>query len=98
MPHFDIPQSTHSRSNGNLFVWNTTDGPGTTTQYKFQIGTQPGWYDVYNGTWKAGGAPSQYTDNVTLPAGGSPTLYVRSLYVMSGRLYYTNCFAFTCTP
>lgn len=99
MPHFDVPNVSHSRaSNGNRFDWNTTDGPGTTTQYKFQIGTESGYYDVYDGAWKTGGVAGHYYDNVNLPGSGSHTLWVRALYVKSGRLYYTTPVSFTCNP
>jgi hypothetical protein len=97
MPHFVIPSGSHSRSSGKTFKWDTTDGPGTTGQYKFQIGTGPGYYNIYNGNWRTGGAPGQYTDAVTLPGSGTHTLYVRVLYTVSGRLYYTNPVSFTCS-
>lgn len=100
--HFDIPSGSHSRGSGGpfLFVWNTTDGPGTVTQYKFQVGTQPGNYNVYPGTWKTGNfPPGQLTDsNVALGVSGSPTLYVRAQYVKNGQLYYTNPVPFGCKP
>jgi hypothetical protein len=99
MPHFDIPSGSHSMMHGSLFVWNTTDGPGAVTKYKFQVGTQPGYYNIYNGSWITQGGPfppGQWTDNVTgLPGNGS-TLYVRAQYVKNGQLGYTNPVSFVC--
>ena len=80
MPHFDIPNGSHSVSNGTLFVWNTTDGPGQTSHYKFQVGTKPGYYNKFNGNWKAGSAAGQWTDNVNNLPGNGVALYVRALY------------------
>ena len=102
MPHFIVPNGSHSLSSGNTFKWDTTDGPGTTIQYKFQVGTNSGFYNVYNGSWKTGGAPGQWTDNVTGLPGNGGTLYVRALYkkLVNGviRLYYTSPVAFGCNP
>lgn len=99
--HFDIPNGHHSRGGSTgpfLFVWNTTDGPGTVTQYKFQVGTQPGSYNKYNGSWIVGNfPPGQLQDNrVTINVNGSPTLYVRAQYVKSGQLFSTAPVPFTC--
>jgi hypothetical protein len=47
MAHWDIPTGTHSKSSGNLFVWNTTDNNLTTSQFKVQVGTYAGGYNVY---------------------------------------------------
>lgn len=102
MAHFDIPNGSHSIRTGSLFVWNTTDGTGTTTQYKFQVGTGPGYYNVYNGSWKTGGPPGQWTDRVTGLPGNGGTLYVRAQYkkLVNGviKLYYTTPVPFSCKP
>ncbi len=102
MAHFDIPNGSHSLRNGKLFVWNTTDGPGTITGYKFQVGTYSGGYNIYNGNWKPGGAPGQWTDTVNTLPGNGGTLYVRAQYkkLVSGviKLYYTTPVSFSCNP
>lgn len=97
MAHFQVPNGVHRRRDGNRFVWNTTDGGiGTITQYKFQIGTQPNFYDVYNGGWSPGGIPGLYAANVTL--GGDGTFYVRAQYMKNGQLYKTPSYPFSCMP
>ncbi len=100
MPHFTVPNGTHRMSNGNIFTWDTTDGPGTTTEYKFQVGTQSGYYDIFNGSWKPGGGANQYRDTITNLPGNGNTLYVRALYKKSVggviKLYYTTPVSFQC--
>jgi hypothetical protein len=102
MPHFIVPSGSHSMNAGNTFIWDTSDGPGTTIQYKFQVGTQSGWYDIYPGTWKPGGAPGQWRDNVSGLPGTRTTLWVRAQYKKSVagtiKLYYTNPVSFICNP
>ena len=101
MAHFNIPSGTHSMSSGNLFIWNTTDNNLTTSYYKFQVGTTPGGYNVYNGpSWKTGGAPGQYADNVMNLPGNGACLYVRALYRKPGSatIYNTTPVPFTCNP
>lgn len=98
MSYWQIPPPVHPRPSGNLFIWNTSGGPGAVDQFKFQIGTTPGGYNIHNGSWRPGGQGPQFSDSVNLPGAGSPTLYVRALYRKSGQTYYTNPFPFTCAP
>ena len=99
MPHFDVPSGSHSKgTDGSTFKWNTTDGPGTTSYYKFQVGTQPGYYDIYNGgsTWYTGGAAGKYNAPVSNLRGDGGTYYVRALYKKPGsaQIYYTTSYPF----
>lgn len=101
MSHFTIPSGSHSMMrDGNTFIWNTTDGPGTTTTYKFQVGTVSGYYDIFNGSWKPGGVAGLWTDNVTGLPGNGNTLYVRAIYKKSVggviKLFYTTPVPFQC--
>jgi hypothetical protein len=100
MAHWQIPTGTHSKSSGNLFIWNTTDNNLTTSDYKVQVGTYSGGYNIYNGAWKKGGPPGQYTDNVQNLPGNGAGLYVRALYKKPGSTmtYNTTPVPFTCTP
>ena len=98
MPHFTVPSGSHSMKSGNTFIWDTIDGPGTTTSYKFQVGTQSGYYNIFNGTWKTGGEPGLWTDQVTGLPGNGGQLWVRALYIKAGQLYYTTPVSFYCNP
>lgn len=100
MAHFDVPSGSHSIGSGSTFRWNTTDGPGTTTHYKFQVGTQPGYYNIYNGAWKTGGAAGVWPDTVSGLRGDGGTYYVRALYKRPGsaQIYYTTSYPFGCNP
>lgn len=96
MAHFEVPNGVHIVSSVNTFVWNTTDGGiGTISSYKFQVGTDQNFYDVYNGLWKIGGGPGKYTDNVQ-NLRGAGTLYVRAQYKRNGQTYKTAPVPFSC--
>jgi hypothetical protein len=98
MPHFLVPSGTYSVKSGNPFKWDTIDGPGAMTQYKFQVGKTAGAYDIFNGPWKAGGAAGQWTEPVTGLSGDGSLLWVRALYIKAGQLYYTTPASFYCDP
>lgn len=98
MPHFTVPNGSHSMTSGNTFKWDTTDGPGAMTQYKFQVGKTAGAYDIFNGTWKAGGAAGVWTQPVNNLPGNGSQLWVRALYIKAGQLYYTTPASFYCNP
>jgi hypothetical protein len=98
MAHFEVPNGFHYLRNGNTFAWNTTDGGiGTISQYKFQVGSQPNYWNIFDGSWKPGGGPGRYTDTVGgLP--GTGTLYVRAQYRRNGQTYRTSPVPFSCRP
>ena len=102
MAHFQVPNGSHSRASGNTFVWDTRDGGiGTITQYKFQVGTGPNFYDIDPGNWiiapPGGFPPGLYGDGVNLGTGNG-TFYVRAQYRKNGQLYQTPPYPFTCMP
>lgn len=77
----------------NSVVWNSTDGPSNTTQWRIIVGTASGGSDCYRGSWIIENAGNKLnTRNINLtnrPATGY-RCHIRAQYYIPGNPLMQN--------
>lgn len=77
----------------NTVVWDATDGPSTTTQWRIIVGSYSGGANYYQGPWQytgGGGTTNNRQINLTtLPAAGT-RCHIRAQYYIPGNNMMQN--------
>lgn len=95
---FPVDENRWPRArNGNLdrrVVWNASDGPSRTTQWRIIVGSFSGGADYYRGPWQIGDAGNQSSTlsniNLTTPPSPGYMCHIRAQYYIPGNSMMQN--------